>query len=98
MKNLLPLLLLAMLFNGCLPLTANRTKGEPAICPIHHVAMTKARVDIGGIVDHGRDAAFPYAHYRAYAGCVPPQPMWARVYVCPECEQGYREKHGHNPY
>ena len=98
MKYLLPLLLMTMCISGCLPFTVNRTKGQVAICPIHHVAMTKERVDIGGIVDPSRDAAFPFARYRAYGGCIPPQPMWARVYVCPECKRGYLEKHGHNPY
>ena len=98
MKHFILLLFLTIGVSGCLPLTVNQTRGESPICPVHHIAMTKERVDIGGMIDPSRDAAFPFARYRARGGCIPPQPMWAKVYVCPECKRGYFEKHGHNPY
>lgn len=97
MKLLTPLLVLAVLSTGCLPLTVNRTKGSSSICPVHRVTMTTGRVDIVGIAAPiKRDEAYPYAGYPEYGGCIPPQPMWARVYACRECQRGYREAHGHD--
>jgi hypothetical protein len=95
MKLLTPLLVVAMLSTGCLPLTVNRTKGLSSVCPVHRATMTRERVDIVGIgAPIERDEAYPYAGYPEYGGCIPPQPMWARVYACPECQRGYREAHG----
>jgi hypothetical protein len=88
---------LVFLLTGCLPMTVNRTKDEPSTCPVHHIAMAEEKVEVGGIGREGYDVALPYARYRALGGCIPPQPMWARVYVCPQCERAYLEKHGRNP-
>jgi hypothetical protein len=76
-------------------MAVNHTKGQPSACPIHHVEMKKERVDLVGITARiDRDQAYPYAGYPEYGGCIPPQPLWARVYACPECQRGYREAHG----
>jgi len=86
MKVLTTLLILLALTSGCLPITVNRTKGQSSVCPVHHVAMKSERVDMVGIAAPiERDEAYPFAGYPEHGGCILPQPMWARVYSCPEC-------------
>ena len=97
MKTLGLLLLLATLSTGCLPIAVNRTKGEPSVCPVHQVAMKRERVDLVGIMAKiDRDESCPYAGYPEYGGCMVPQPLWARVYVCSECKRDYRAAYGHD--
>ena len=97
MRLFIILLGAVVLLTGCLPITVNRTKGNPSVCPVHRVVMNQKRVKIVGIAAPiRRDEAFPYAGYPEYGGCIPPQPCWARVYACPECQRRYREAHGHD--
>ena len=98
MKALLFCVLGSGLATGCLPYTVNATRGQPSVCPVHHIAMKKMRTDIVGIAAPiQRDKAFPYAGYPQYGGCIPPQPMWAKVYECSDCGDGYLRIHGHDP-
>ncbi len=94
MPRLLIIIGLTLAVTGCVPMTVDHTRGFSSVCEVHQVAMTGKRVRTGSTTRERYDAAYPHAAYSIKA-CGVPTPLWARVYVCPDCDRGYRERHGH---
>jgi hypothetical protein len=78
--------------------TEDYTKGEPAICEVHHIQMTRTTVPIEyGLPDLARfrlryDActnSFPHGDCFVLGGCCVSfdSPRRAITFVCPECKK-----------
>ena len=89
---------------GCAsPRPLDETQGQSQICEVHHVQMIKVSVPIHyGLPAYGeREAArraastnsFPHARDWVGGGCVVTRhsPRDAIVFVCAECQRGWRE-------
>jgi hypothetical protein len=87
----------AALFSGCVSelRIADQTKGRPAICDVHDVAMTQKRVEMTYGMKRdpwnlalwkARHDLFPHADEIYDTGaCLPSYEKYATVYVCSQC-------------
>ena len=100
MRYFLPVCIALLLLTGCR--TEDYTKGQPAVCEVHHVQMVRTSVPIvyGLPMFTARDAAryaastnaFPHSETFVSGGCC--VTSWdahrAAIYICPECKKAAR--------
>lgn len=99
--KLTPWLLLMPLLTGCR--TPDYTKGQPATCEVHHLAMTKRTVPIAyGMIPMSKAEAEQgewkrrQEQYPHPGDCLPATDLnltgetKARVYVCSNCEHTFQ--------
>ena len=96
MRYLLPFCFALIVLTGCK--TEDYTKGEPTICELHHIQMTRTTVSIEyGLPDLARLQAryvactnsFPHGNCFVEGGCCVESDSAHRavIYVCPECKK-----------
>ena len=86
--------------------TIDETKGQPELCEVHHVRMTKKYVPI----EYGCPAPWAEAELKTERACYPhpgdclwiagesdPNTTRAIVYVCPKCEEAKKVMSGNSP-